>query len=326
MPDPVLYTQGMAVAAVVSVLCTLAIGRLRSSAAVSGTKLACTLGLALGLIAGYRCLNVRFAWPPVNGLGRFLTVVLPAVVGIELLACWPRVSPRIIGCLRAAVIVSCGRILLHGSVYLGGPGSQWTMSELLLWLVASSTILGLVWWLMYSLACRSSGTSLLLSIAMGAQAAAIIIMLAGYVTGGAAALPLTAALLGVAIVASQFPSPAATVGAVGIGVVGLFGLLFVGRFFGGLTSVQSLTIFLAPLLCWVTEAPALRRQPPLHRALLRLLLVAIPLMVVLVLAKQAFDRDTAPLLGASGRHESGASASPATCSSSFSATTFSLAV
>lgn len=326
MPDPVLYTQAMAAAVIVSVLSALAIGRLRSSAAANGAKLACTLGLVLGLMAGYRVLNLRFAWPPVNGLDRFLTIVLPGVVGVELLACWPRVPPRVVWGLRAAVMVSCSRILLHRSVYLGGLSSQWTTTEAVLWLVASSAILGLAWWSMYCLARRSSGTSLLLSIAMSAQAAAIIIMLAGYVTGGAAALPLTAALLGVAIVASRYQSSSTTVGAVGIGFVGLFGLLFVGRFFGGLTSAQALTIFLAPLLCWVTEAPALCRQHPRHRALLRLLLVAIPLMIVLVLAKRAFDRDTAPLLGASGGQEQAARVSPATCSIRFLAATSWLAV
>ncbi|MDB5338210.1 MAG: hypothetical protein JWN70_3829, partial [Planctomycetaceae bacterium] len=97
MPDPVLYMQAMTVAAVVSALCVLATGWTRSAATAERINLACVLGLGLGLLAGYRVLHLRCAWPPVNGLDRFLTIVLPLVFGIELVACWPRV-PRWIAC------------------------------------------------------------------------------------------------------------------------------------------------------------------------------------------------------------------------------------
>jgi len=83
---------------------------------------------------------------------------------------------------------------------------------------------------------------------------------------------------------------------VGIGVLGLFGLLFIGRFFGRLSTASALAMLLAPLLCWATEAPFLRERKPWLVGSLRLALVAIPLAVVLVAAKREFDRDMAPLL------------------------------
>jgi hypothetical protein len=72
-------------------------------------------------------------------------------------------------------------------------------------------------------------------------------------------------------------------------------LLFIGRFFGQLSTGRALAILLAPLLCWITELPRLRRQNPWFVGSLRLVLVMIPLAVVLFLAKRDFDRDMAPL-------------------------------
>ncbi len=103
-------------------------------------------------------------------------------------------------------------------------------------------------------------------------------MLAGYIAGGAAAWPLVAALAGTSVAASRIARPLASEGAIGIGVVGLFGLLFIGRFFGALTTERALVLFFAPLLCWVTELPLLRHRKPWLVGLLRLVLVALPLV------------------------------------------------
>ena len=84
---------------------------------------------------------------------------------------------------------------------------------------------------------------------------------------------------------------------VGVGVVGLFGLLFLGRFFGRLSTGCALAMLLSPLMCWVAEIPRLRPRQPWLLGSLRLVLVAIPLLVVLAAAKRDFDRDMAPLLG-----------------------------
>ena len=50
-------------------------------------------------------------------------------------------------------------------------------------------------------------------------------------------------------------------------------------------------------ISYATELPLLRRQKPWLVGSLRLVLVAIPLVLVLAVAKRDFDRDMAPLLG-----------------------------
>lgn len=298
MPDPVLYTQAMAVAAVVSMLCVLTTGLARSAAAAGRMNLASVLALGMGLLAGYRVLHLRCAWPPVNGLDRLLTLVLPAAFVIEVLA-GSASFPRWIGrCLRIGLVLSCGRILLHASIYLGGSKNAWTTTQAFWLLFLSCALLGGVWWAMNRLADRGSDTSILWALALATQTTAITVMLEGYVTGGAAALPLTPALIGTSLGAILSRKSFSLQGCVGIGVLGLFGLLFVGRWFGGLSTLQALTIFLAPVLCWLTEVPPLSRRPRWVRNLLRQSLVAIPLVVVLIVTKRSFDRDTRPLLGA----------------------------
>jgi hypothetical protein len=137
---------------------------------------------------------------------------------------------------------------------------------------------------------------------MAILCAGATIMMAGYVKGGATAFPLAitlvAATVSVRLTASR-SAPAEhldTAVLLGIGVVGLFGLLFIGRFFGEISSGCALAILLSPLLCWVTELPLLRNRKPWLVGTVRLIVVAIPLLIVLTEAKFDFDRDMAPLL------------------------------
>src|SRR5260221_270607 len=65
---------------------------------------------------------------------------------------------------------------------------------------------------------------------------ALTVMLSAYPSGGEAALPLAASLAAVAGVLLLLSRPEASVGTLGIGVVGLFGVLFLGRFFGELST------------------------------------------------------------------------------------------
>jgi hypothetical protein len=73
--------------------------------------------------------------------------------------------------------------------------------------------------------------------------------------------------------------------------VGLFGVLFLGQFFGELSTGRALAVFLAPLVCWVTELPWLRKLKPWKIGAVRIALVAIPLLIVVALAKRDFDRN-----------------------------------
>ena len=302
MPDPWLYLLAIGSAALASMICMLAMDWLwKSASKETRSPLASVVGIAAGLVAGYAMLRMRITFPPVNGLDRLLVVVLPLAIGIELLAVWERAPRRLIWSLRMLLVASLGRILLHGSVYLAGDDPEWTFWQALGILTVCAVSTALLWGSLAWLGERSSPSiSVTLSLAMTIVCSGLAIMLAGYVKGGAAALPLGATLVSV-VALQRFlirePNPQASVG---VGIVGLSGLLIIGRFFGALTTGVVGVLLLAPLLCWVTELPGLRGRPAWVVGTLRLLLVAIPLAVVLWLAKLELDRHTAPLLSQHG--------------------------
>ncbi len=297
MPDPILYLQAIIAAVIVSAACVLLTGWSYRPERLSQAKVAIIVGIALALCVGYRVLHLRLAWPPRNGLDRLLTIILPAVISIELITAVSRVSCALTWLFRLSLVAAVGRILLHASVYLGNSNVAWSAGQAVGVFTLCGAVLAAVWGLLHWLYRRNPGASIPLCLALAILCAGLTVMLAGYVTGGAAALPLVAGLVGTSLVSIRFSREGAAVGAIGIAAVGLFGLLFVGRFFGGLSTATAVTIFLAPLLSWIPEIPVLGRQNPWQVGTLRLVLVAIPLVVVLGLAKRDFDRDTAPLLG-----------------------------
>jgi hypothetical protein len=81
---------------------------------------------------------------------------------------------------------------------------------------------------------------------------------------------------------------------VGLGVVGLFALLVVGRFFAELTGAHAALLFSAPLLGLVPELPYVRRLGPRLRGLGRVVLTAVPVVLALALAQQRFAAESAP--------------------------------
>lgn len=304
MPDPLLYLKAMGTAAIVSAMIVLAMVLTRRHASTTWLNFSCVIGIGLGLVVGYGVVSLRLAWPPVNGLDRFLTITVPLALGIELIAGIQNVPRWFAWLLRMSLAATIPRILLHGSVYLSGSAEGWTPWQAGAAFVVCGALLAGVWSLLSGLSQRSPGTSIPLAICLPILCAGLTVMMAGYIKGGVAAFPLVATLVATTIGArlmmanrsialANFSAPAI----VGVGVVGLFGLLFLGRFFCRLSTGCALAMLLAPLLCWVTEMPQLRHRKPWLLGSLRLVLVAIPLLVVLAAAKRDFDRDMAPLLG-----------------------------
>jgi hypothetical protein len=288
MPEPLLYLQAMAAAAGASALVAIVLSWWSSS-----VKLPLVLAIVVGAIAGFWWLRYQPRYPPASGLDRFLVIVLPAVMLIEALAGWQRVPNRVATALRLALALAVGRILLHESVYLRGTNPTWTTWQAIGVLLLCAAMLTAAWLSLGRLAVRSAGISLSIALVLSLLCAGITIALAGSIKVGGAAVPLAAALAGAALVMRENKRIEAIIS---IGVVSLFGLLFIGRFFGGLSTGSALTVFLAPLLCWGSELPYFRTRSPAFCGGLRIVLVAVPLIVVLILAKQAFDRDFKPLL------------------------------
>jgi hypothetical protein len=161
-------------------------------------------------------------------------------------------------------------------------------------IIVGGGILAATWYLLDRLARRGHEGSIVLSLAMALFAAGMTIMLAGYLKGGAVALLLGAAVGGASATATAMKTPQTA--ALAIGVVGLFSLAFIGRFFGGLSTLAAFTLCSAPLLGWISELPWLGQRAPGKMAALRLAVVALALAVVLILAKRHFDQHMAPLL------------------------------
>jgi len=301
MLEPLLYLQAMAAAAIVSTTFVLAMVALRRPANTTWLNLASVLGVGLGLVTGYYMLSWRLVWPPINGLDRFLTIVVPATLGIELIAGFVSMPRWIAWFLRLSLAMSIPRILLHGSVYL--VGNHEPLWQAIAAMTVCAPLLAVVWGLLSWLSQRSPRVSIPVALFLSTLSAGLTVMMAGYIKGGVAAFPLAAILVAASLwirpVTKHCATPAClgSPAVLGVGVVGLFSLLLIGNFFGRVSTVYGLAMLLTPLLCWATEMPLLRRRQPWVVGSIGLVLVAIPLLLVLTAAKRDFDRDFAPLLG-----------------------------
>lgn len=302
MPDPLLYLQAIGAATIVSTLCVWAMVGWGQSDSAAGLNSACVAGMGLGLALGGHVLGLRLAWPPVNGLDRLLMIVMPMSLGVELIAGFECVPRRVACLLRMSLAATIPRILLDGSVYLSHGQDHDPRWQPVVVMAVCTVLLAGVWGLLSALPDRSAGDSIPLVLGLTIQCAGMTIMMAGYIKGGGAAIPLAATILATSIVAwviqrrSGAPPPAHSAAILGVGVVGLFGVLFIGRFFGRISNGCALAMLLCPLLCWVTELPFLRHRSPWLLGSIRLIVVSTALAFVLFAAKRDFDRDMAPLL------------------------------
>jgi len=340
MPDPSLYLKALIAAAGSSAVIVLVFRLILRKTVCSVAPVAPVLAFCAGLLAGYRVLEFEWSWPPANALNRFLMMVLPATVILELLVglaetvCFgakvsnktrfdespmPEPSPaqsagrvlRIpVTALRLSLFFFLGPILLHGSVYLqdGGRGNPeaWTPLISVMMLCGSVGLLTLTVILLNRLSQRSAAVSVPLSLALAILSAGIATMLAGYIKGGAASIPLAAALIGTSVASPLLVSFVRSSrgdvlhGTIVIGVVGLFSLLCIGRFFGQVSGLSAIVIYLSPLLCWISEIPQWRLKAVWQVSSVRLIAVCIPLATVLIVAKSNFDQKMAPLLSTFG--------------------------
>jgi hypothetical protein len=272
MPDPILMLEAMAAAAATAAVVLLLFGWPWRAPRAAGWA----VGVGLGLAVGLRLLKVPLHWPPSEDQDRFLLLVMPASFGVELLAAVPRVSRWLVLALRGTVAAGVAPVLLHGSVYLAGPASagSWPPAQMGLILGGMAAALAAVWGLLALLHSRAPGRSLPAALALTCAAAGVTVMLSGYLSGGQLALPLAAGLAGAAAASVVLSGPFGTTGWLGPGVVGLFSVLIVGRFFANLTTAHALVLFSAPLLAWLPELPGLCRLRLSLRGLARVVLIA----------------------------------------------------
>jgi len=332
MPDVLLFAKATSAAAVASMMTVLVLAVARRSAGDVWQTTACLLALAAGLFTGACVLPLPIAVPPASALDRLLVIALPAAWAIlwfesytsgcafrapiirkSRTASRPGSAPaaldeagqrcsRFHWCLRFAFCAVLPRILLHGSVYLNGTDDEWSSVQITVAMVTASFVLACLWVLLDWLAMRPAGASVPVAIALAVPCAAVTIMLAGYLKGGAFALLLCTSLLATTLAIAVWGKVAGFATAVqsqaltAVGLTGLFSVLLIGRFFGRLSTEFAIVMLFSPLLCWLTEWRMLRLSGTWRVVTARLVLVSIPLAILLVLAKQKFDQELGALL------------------------------
>ena len=303
MPDPLFYGQTLLGTLLMGWLLVRILALRGGDSLLGENTVAGVVGVTAAAVTGLAVLQIHFRLPPHNGLDRFLVIVLPMACGIELVASWWRLSRTTEIIVRGLASATCGGVLLYGSVHLQPLSIVWSVVSLLLCAIG----LGIVWDLLSQFSQRTRDAGMLFALSLALLCTGILIMMAGYLNGGAAALPLAAALCGGAVATYQSDRPASTCGMTGLGIVALFGLLVIGRYFGGLPTITAVIVFLAPLLAWYPANRMCKVPTIMQRPLVRLCVVAIPLAVIVWQAKKDFDRKMRPLLEgpvSRERHES----------------------
>jgi hypothetical protein len=179
-------------------------------------------------------------------------VVVPLAVAVE---GWIAFTPMSIARMvlaRGCVSLSSGPLLLLGSVYMTGGGGGWSPAERVFFLLGPGVLVLTPWLALGTLQQRRPDPAISLSLAATSLAAGITTMLSGYASAGQLCLPLAATL---AVVSFAAPVAAGPIhpGAVGVGWICLAGVLFIGRFFGSLTTLDGVLLGVTPLVCWLEE-------------------------------------------------------------------------
>jgi hypothetical protein len=294
MPDAVSLIQATAVAAITVAAVTLLARWLLSSKPVWLSD--GIIGVGLGCFIGCWWLGIRPQWPPQQDQDRLLLFLLPLAVVVEVAAVYFNRQPYLKWVLRAAVALTAARILLHGSVYVanvGGPSRQWTEWQAWQVFTAMGGALLLVWFLTTQLTKRASAWPVLAGLALAGAGAGITVMLSGYATGGQVGFAALGALSGAALVSPLLRFRAGIEGTAGVGLIVLYAVLVVGRFFGELPTWYAVVLLASPLVGWLPELPYVRRVTWWLREPLRIGVVLIPIALVVILAQRKFVEESA---------------------------------
>jgi hypothetical protein len=296
MPDPLQILEAVALAGSAAALVLLLFRWAWRSPHPARSVIGEVVGIVAGFALGCWWLGVRPHWPPREDLDRLLIIVLPAVGAVEIVTVLLGRPAWIGWALRLVVAVGSGPVLLYGSIYLAdaaGPGTrQWTPGQAVVILLALAGALAANWALLALLVRRTASCSVAVAVAVACTGAAVTVMLSGYATGGEIGLPLAAALAGVTAASLGLRGGANASAALSLGIVGLFGLVVMGRFFGELHANLACLVFFAPLLAWLPELPYVGRLNGTIRAFSRVVLTAVPVVVALALAVRDFAHET----------------------------------
>jgi len=295
MPDPILLIQAAFVAGVISGLILLLFAWPWKFTRSACLGIGWTLGVGLGFFAGCWVLGFWPNWPPTIDRDRLLLVLLPITILVEFVASLALFPSWLKWILRFGLAVGITPILLHGTIYLAdiaGPGTrEWPLPQAIFIVVGLACLLIITWILLEWLQSRSSGKTTGTALFLTSAASGVTIMLSGYSSGGQMGIPLSGAFAGAIFVSFFLHTPVHKVRFSGVGLVTLFSLLLLGRFFGTLPSFSAICLLLAPLGALIPEITGLRNLNLKLRTVLRVILVAIPLFFVVSAAEKKFSAE-----------------------------------
>jgi len=296
MPDPIRILEALAISGVKAAALLLLCGWPWRAPNRVRTRIGGVLGVGAGIFAGCWWLGVSANWPPREDQDRLLFVLLPALIVVEVVSALVARPRWLAWLLRLVVAASAAPILLYGSSYVSepnGPGSlEWSPIQGSLILGGLAALLAAAWVALGLLAKRSACRSVPVVLAMVCAGASVTVMLSGYASGGLIGLTIAAALVGAVLASLALAGTPEMNGVVGLGVVGLFAMLMVGRFFAQLSTVNAALLFVAPLLAWGAELPFVRRGGRIAHGAVRVSLPAIFVASALLLAQQQFRADS----------------------------------
>ena len=308
MPDLLLLTFSIFAAAGCSGGCCFIQNRWLLFRTPAGTKsltrqafqILTAVAVTCGTVAGFAVQGLRPAVPPSSALDRWMVLLLPAWLSCELLAgCLVR-RPRLLTAVRLLLAAATPAVLLFHSVHLGvmpGRPALFSMTPQGLWLLSACSVVSIVAMVRLLLPAAVPPLARAISSTVLLHGAGMLIMLGGWIRGGAAVFPLTGACCGALAVAcllqQQWISEAISRWAAWC----LLNMVLLGHFFGRLSGVDAagllLAAFVLPLL--VQRFP---RTSPRRQAAILVLSTVVVLGGLLWIAWSQFTQRMKPLIAA----------------------------
>ena len=213
------------------------------------------LGLIIGIPVGLVMQGLVPAWPPVSALDRWLLIGLPLLIVTEL-ACSTQLLYAWGGWLRLAASVMLVPVVLFGSVHLQ------VQSEGVLFGLTANGLVAVIKAMIVTAALNAfsqrvsngeswnHGRGILIACTslLTLQITANVVMLGGWVGGGASVLPLTGVLTGMLLVAVMWRNSSAIQSTIRWANWALAVTLLLGYYFGRLTAPQSVLLMGAVLV------------------------------------------------------------------------------
>lgn len=304
MPDPMMMGKAVVLSGLVALIVMLVSGAPWAAPRARGRSVGWTVGVGAAFYVGCWMLDVRPEWPAREDQDRFLILLMPSVLAVEVVAAMGALPSRFVWLLRVFVAACAAGVLLHNSGYvadLAGPGSRkWSTGVSLTILGGLGLAFVGVWLGLTSLASSLPSRALPVALALANGGAAVTVMLSGYATGGQPGIALAAGLFGATVGSCFIASGEKSESVVGVGLAGLFAVLVSGHYFGELRALHGVVLFMAPLLSAIAAWPRIRAWRPAARCTLQVTLVGIPIVIVLYQAMQAFQQDYTPAGAESG--------------------------